>query len=110
MEFKPFAMHVGYDTRVTEYVAARRGKVPKFEVMDWLHENVGMDGWQFDWKVPENEGPVRLKEVMAYISEVNDSYRQAGGTFYFDSEEDRLLFCLKWIANGVEDPLMWHPV
>jgi hypothetical protein len=108
MEFKPFPIHVGYDTRITEYEQGKRGKIPKSEVMSWLHENVS--GWQFNWTDPEEGEPNRFIEIMEYIEEVNKHYKRSGGTFYFDSEEDRLLFCLKWIANGVEDPLMWHPV
>ena len=108
MEFKPFPVHVGYDTRVTEYEEGKRGKVPSLAVMLWLHENV--NGWQFNWTYPEPDEPNRFIDVMEYIKEVNKNYKKGGGTFYFDSEEDRLLFCLKWIANGVEEPIMWNPV
>jgi hypothetical protein len=109
MDFKPFPLHVGYDTRITEYVKARRGKVPKFEIMDWLHENVGMDGWQFDWQYPETTDPTSVQEMGEFIEQVRSSTQASGGTFYFDSEEDRLLFCLKWF-NGDDDTIMWHPV
>jgi len=108
MEFKPFPIHVGYDTRVTKYEDGKRGKSPEDAVMNWLAE--ADIKWQFNWTYPEADEPHQFIDVMEYIKEVNKHYKKGGGTFYFDSEEDRLLFCLKWIANGVEEPLNWHPV
>ena len=108
MQFKPFPIHIGYDTRVTEYEHGKRGKGPAAEVMNWLAEaNIQ---WQFEWTHPEDDEPNRFINMDAYIKSVNEHYKKGGGTFYFDSEEDRLLFCLKWVANGVEEPVMWHPV
>jgi hypothetical protein len=75
--------------------------------MSWLHENVS--GWQFDWTYPELDEPNRFIDVMSYIKEVNAHYKKGGGTFYFDNEEDRLLFCLKWLSNK-EETIFWHPV
>ena len=108
MEFKPFAIQVGYDSRVTEYEQGKRGKGPSAAVMNWLAE---LDiKWQFDWHYPEVNDPSSVFKMVEYIEVIHKSTVTGGGVFYFDSEEDRLLFCLKWIANGVEEPLMWHPV
>ena len=108
MEFKPFAIHVGYDSRVTEYEQGKRGKGPAAAVMNWLAEsNIS---WQFDWHYPEATDPSGVFEMMEYIDLVQKKTEKGGGIFYFDTEEDRLLFCFKWITNGVEEPIMWHPV
>jgi hypothetical protein len=92
MEFKPFAIHVGYDSRVTEYEQGKRGKGPTAGVMNWLAE-AGIR-WQFDWIDSHSE---------------EEKIKPNGGTFYFDTEEDRLLFCLKWLSQK-EESLFWHPV
>ena len=107
MEFKPFAIHVGYDTRVTEYEQGKRGKGPAAAVMNWLAEsNIS---WQFDWHYPEATDPSGVFEMMEYIDLVQKKTEKGGGIFYFDTEEDRLLFCLKWLSNK-EDTVFWHPV
>jgi hypothetical protein len=108
MKFKPFPQHVGYDTRVTEYEEGKRGKVPTIEVMDWLAET-GIN-WQFNWTDPEETDPNGVFAMVEYVEIIHKNTAKSGGTFYFDSEEDRLLFCLKWIADGIETPIIWHPV
>lgn len=108
MEFKPFAIYVGYDTKVTEYEHGKRGKGPSSAVMNWLAETDIK--WQFDWKYPEVTDPGSVFEMVEYVETVHRNTVKSGGTFYFDSEEDRLLFCLKWMANGVETPMTWHPI
>ena len=108
MEFKPFAIHVGYDTRVTEYEHGKRGKGPSAAVMNWLAET--HINWQFDWHYPEATDPSGVFEMVEYVNLVQKLTEKSGGIFYFDTEEDRLLFCLKWIADGVETPVIWHPV
>jgi hypothetical protein len=108
MNFKPFPQHVGYDTRVTEYEHGKRGKGPAAAVMNWLAEtNIR---WQFDWKYPEATDPSGIFAMVEYVEIIHKNTVKSGGTFYFDTEEDRLLFCLKWIADGVETPVIWHPV
>ena len=107
MEFKPFAIHVGYDTRVTEYEHGKRGKGPSADVMNWLAESDIK--WQFDWKYPEVTDPGSVFEMVEFVEMVDDHHKKGGGIFYFDSEEDRLLFCLKWLSNK-EDTVFWHPV
>jgi hypothetical protein len=108
MDFKLFPMHVGYDTRVTDYEQGKRGKGPTAAVINWLAEaNIK---WQFDWKYPEATDPGGIFAMVEYVEIVHKNTVKSGGTFYFDSEEDRLLFCLKWIADGVETPVIWHPV
>jgi len=108
MEFKPFPIHVGYDTRVTEYEHGKRGKTPTASVMNWLAETDIK--WQFDWIYPEKPDPGSVFEMVEYIDILQKGVEKSGGIFYFDNEEDRLLFCLKWIANGIEEPIAWHPV
>ena len=94
MEFKPFPMYVGYNTKVTEYEHGKRGKGPNAEVMNWLAEsNIS---WQFNWSVPELDSNVSLNE---YAKQTIKIVATSGGTFYFDSEEDRLLFCLRWLSG-----------
>ena len=107
MDFKPFAIHVGYDTRVTEYEQGKRGKGPAAAVMNWLAEsNIS---WHFDWHYPEATDPIGVFEMMEYIDLVQKKTEKGGGIFYFDTEEDRLLFCLKWLSNK-EETVFWHPV
>jgi hypothetical protein len=111
MDFKPFPIYVGYNRRVTEYEQGMHGKVPAPEVMNWLAE-VGIE-WQFEWRGPEatDPDPGAVFEMMAYVEQVNKNIEKGGGIFYFDNEEDRLLFCLTWVANGIkQDAVMWHPV
>ena len=112
MKFKPFAIHVGYDTRVTEYEQdkrgkGKRGKGPAAEVMNWLAE-AGIK-WQFDWHYPEATDPSGVFEMVEYVNLVQKNTEKGGGIFYFDTEEDRLLFCLKWLSEK-EDTVFWHPV
>ena len=109
MEFKPFPMYVGYNTKVTEYEHGKRGKGPTAEVMNWLAE-VDIK-WQFKWHVPEMDNTVSLDEYMKqtklslneYMKLTKEIVATSGGTFYFDSEEDRLLFCLRWLS-GEKNP------
>jgi hypothetical protein len=107
MEFKPFAIHVGYDTRVTEYEQGKRGKGPSAAVMNWLAESDIK--WQFDWKYPEETDPGSVISMVEFVEMVDDHYKKGGGIFYFDTEEDRLLFCLKWLSEK-EETIFWHPV
>jgi len=104
MEFKPFPMYVGYNTKVTEYEHGKRGKGPTAEVMNWLAE-VDIK-WQFKWHVPEIDSNVSLNEYMKQTMEI---VATSGGTFYFDSEEDRLLFCLRWLS-GEKSPKIIFPM
>jgi hypothetical protein len=107
MKFKPFAIHVGYDTRVTEYEHGKRGKGPSAAVMNWLAESDIK--WQFDWHYPEATDPSGVFEMVEYVNLVQKNTEKGGGIFYFDTEEDRLLFCLKWLAEK-EETIFWHPV
>jgi hypothetical protein len=111
MDLKPFPIHVGSDRRVTHYDQhSIRGKVPSPEVMNWLAE-VGIQ-WQFEWHSPAAvDYQLSAVEMMEYVKLVDKNAAKSGGTFYFDNEEDRLLFCLTWVANGIkQDTAMWHPV
>lgn len=94
MEFKPFPVYVGYDTRVTEYEQGKRGKGPTSEVMNWLAESD--ISWQFNWNLPKLDNITTLKE---YAQQTIEVVQTSGGTFYFDNEEDRLLFCLRWLSG-----------
>jgi len=101
---------VGSDRRVTQYDQhSIRDKVPRPEVINWLEEtNVQ---WQFEWHSPAAVDPSSVFEMMEYVKLVDKNAAKSGGTFYFDNEEDRLLFCLTWVANGIkQDAVMWHPV
>jgi len=112
MQFKPYSVYVGYDNKVTEYQNGKKGKFPTTEVIEWLHENVGLDCWQFDWDPPVDPvvKNVDNRSIIDHINEVCNQHYRSGATFYFDKDEDRLLFCLKWISEGIEEPLFWHPV
>jgi hypothetical protein len=110
MQFKPFEIFVGYNNGVTEYLSGRAGKIPTQKVIEWLDENIGRDKWQYDWEPPVNPVIKNSDSVGIIIEQTDRSYKNSGATFYFDSDEDRLLFCLKWFANGIEDSLFWHPV
>jgi hypothetical protein len=94
MEFKPFSVYVGYDTRVTEYELGKRGKGPAAEVMNWLAESD--ISWQFNWNLPKLDSSTTLHE---YAKQTIDVVQTSGGIFYFDTEEDRLLFCLRWLSG-----------
>jgi len=108
MDFKPFSIHVGYDTRVTEYEIGKRGKGPTDAVINWLAEsNIK---WHFEWQYPEATDPGSVFSIMEFVEIVNQHQKKSGGIFYFDNEEDKLLFCLKWLTTSIEEPLMWHPV
>lgn len=110
MQFKPYSVYVGYDNRVTEYHSGKKGKFPTTEVIEWLHENVGLDCWQFDWD-PPIDALIKNTDLMIEIETVQNNTTGTGATFYFDNDDDRLLFCLKWLANNkVDDTLFWHPV
>ena len=106
MNFKPFAIHVGYDTRVTEYEQGF-GKCPSAAVMNWLAESDIK--WQFDWHYPEATDPSGVFEMVEYVNLVQKNTEKGGGIFYFDTEEDRLLFCLQWLSEK-EETTFWHPV
>ena len=99
MEFKPFSIFVGYDTRVTKYENGKRGKSPTAAVMHWLAEsNIS---WQFNWNMVPLDG---ISSVREYAQQTIEVVEKTGGTFYFDTEEDRLLFCLRWLSNDKEIP------
>jgi hypothetical protein len=107
MEFKLFSIDVGYDSRVTKYDDGRRGKSPSDDVMNWLAE--ADIRWQFEWKYPETTDPGSVFEMYEYVDIVQKNTEKGGGIFYFDTEEDRLLFCLKWLSEK-EETIFWHPV
>ena len=109
MTYKPFSIFVGYEASLTEYVQGGAGKIPKQSVIEWLEENVGSNRWQYDWDPPVDP-VIKNSDSVGYVRETDRIYRTSGATFYFDSEEDRLLFCLKWIPNGAEQTTFWHPV
>jgi hypothetical protein len=106
LQTKPYAIHVGYLRDLTSYEPGKSGKVPSYQVMEWLNENVS--GWEFIWTAPKETKPVL--GLMDYISEISLNQKDSGGTFYFDSEEDRLLFCLRWLDKKQEQQIFWHPV
>ena len=97
MEFKPFPVHVGYYSKVTEYEMGKRGKSPSADVMNWFAE-IGIN-WQFEWQYPEATDPSGVFEMVEYVDIVTKLEAKAGGTFYFETEEDRLLFCLTWMCD-----------
>jgi hypothetical protein len=115
MDFKPFSIYIGYDHTITRYQNGQSGKIPTDQVLEWLHENV--DAWQFNWNddLDPYSTVVHSKffNLIDYISELNKEFKYSakknGGIFYFDTEEDRLLFCLKWVTNK-EETIFWHPV
>ena len=112
MCFKPYSVFVGYDNRITDYQQGKRGKIPNAAVLEWLHENIGQNRWQFDWEPPTDAviKNVDNRSVIDHVNDVANQYSSSGATFYFDSEEDRLLFCMKWLSGKAEPPLFWHPV
>lgn len=118
MNFKPFPVYVGYNKKVTSYQNGKRGKIPTAKVIEWLYENVS-DRWQFNWNDdyldPSTVDYSKFINPMDYIHELNKeikaSAKKNGGTFYFDRDEDRLLFCLVWLSEiNEEEYIFWHPV
>ena len=110
MEFKPFKIHVGYNEAVTSYQNNRRGKGPNAEVVEWLHENVGQDRWQYIWLWPNTSQNRWTADIIGDHGNLTDDDREVGGMFYFDTEEDKLLFIMKWLSTYEKPYITWHPV
>ena len=111
MQFKPFTVFVGYNTDCLEYLNGKAGMVPRQAVIEWLDEIVGRNCWQFDWQKPVENLPVSYSsDLTATLVSIDHQMKTSGGTFYFDSEEDRLLFCLRYVSNNDYKSIMWHPV
>ena len=85
--------------------------VPTQAVIEWLDESVGRDCWQFNWKSPDGNPQISYNgDLSATLVSIDYQMKTSGGTFYFDSEEDRLLFCLKYVSDSNYKSIMWHPV
>lgn len=82
------------------------------DVKEWLDTAIGPGNWHYIWVAPNN---LPLNEMLGSTS-YDAVYIEAkrlkgtGAYFYFESEEDLLLFNMRWLIEGNREPLMWHPV
>lgn len=73
---------------------------PDLHIEKWLNENIGVDRWEFRYDPYINPcGEISL----------SGEKLESGSTFFFDTEEDLLLFSLRWLSSK-DNSIFWHPV
>jgi hypothetical protein len=108
MQFKEYSVYVGHDHNILTFDANQSGKIPKYHILEWLNETIGLDNWQYDYE-PHVAPMIKNSDMIDVIRDINAHPDKSGATFYFGSDEDRLLFCLKWV-NTKKETVFWHPV
>jgi len=89
------------DKSLVNYFFTLQSKVPLItpsplvKVTKWLDETVGAGNWSFEWiSFPKNP----CNEINLSDPKVKN-IAEPGGNFYFDKEEDKLMFVFRWLTE-----------